>query len=195
MEEQMMWDQYSRDGRQGHMNLRQNQNQPYSYTPQYWLCTIEGDLLELWQLYFLSTNQFGLIDLLMALFFLQTHLFTNGFFICKLWCNFKRKTYICFDITIISNLSSTNSNAWHHSFCLICLQKQRIIIDKDSQISCLRSYLVNSTLEDHNRCSFLQNSKHGCFITGSSSISGGSWPNIILQLRSLKSVKLNTNVN
>jgi hypothetical protein len=35
MEEQMMWDQYSRDGRQGHMNLRQNQNQPYSYTPQY----------------------------------------------------------------------------------------------------------------------------------------------------------------
>ncbi|KAF8111782.1 hypothetical protein N665_0073s0131 [Sinapis alba] len=36
MEEQMMWDQYSREGRQGHMNLRQNQNQPsYSYTPQY----------------------------------------------------------------------------------------------------------------------------------------------------------------
>lgn len=27
MEEQMMWDQYSRDGRQGHMNIRQNQNQ------------------------------------------------------------------------------------------------------------------------------------------------------------------------
>ncbi|CAH8388368.1 unnamed protein product [Eruca vesicaria subsp. sativa] len=36
MEEQMMWDQYSREGRQGHMNLRQNQNQSsYSYTPQY----------------------------------------------------------------------------------------------------------------------------------------------------------------
>ncbi|VVA89785.1 unnamed protein product [Arabis nemorensis] len=36
MEEQMMWDQYSREGRQGHMNLRQNQNKPnYSYTPQY----------------------------------------------------------------------------------------------------------------------------------------------------------------
>ncbi|CAH8250982.1 unnamed protein product [Arabidopsis lyrata] len=35
MEEQIMWDQYSREGRQGHMNLRQNQNQPYSYTPQY----------------------------------------------------------------------------------------------------------------------------------------------------------------
>ncbi|KAF8086671.1 hypothetical protein N665_0615s0019 [Sinapis alba] len=30
MEEQMMWDQYSRDGRRGgHTNLRQNQNQPY----------------------------------------------------------------------------------------------------------------------------------------------------------------------
>ncbi|KAL0800664.1 hypothetical protein Bca101_055839 [Brassica carinata] len=28
MEEQMMWDQYSREGRQGHMNLRQNHNQP-----------------------------------------------------------------------------------------------------------------------------------------------------------------------
>ncbi|CAA7056137.1 unnamed protein product [Microthlaspi erraticum] len=27
MEEQMMWDQYSRDGRQGHTNIRQNQNQ------------------------------------------------------------------------------------------------------------------------------------------------------------------------
>ena len=36
MEEQMMWDQYSREGRQGHMNVRQNQNQPsYSYTSQY----------------------------------------------------------------------------------------------------------------------------------------------------------------
>ncbi|CAF2308817.1 putative clathrin assembly protein At1g03050 [Brassica napus] len=36
MEEQMMWDQYSREGRQGHMNLSQNQNKPsYSYTPQY----------------------------------------------------------------------------------------------------------------------------------------------------------------
>ena len=36
MEEQMMWDQYSREGRQGHMNLRKNQNKPsYSYTPQY----------------------------------------------------------------------------------------------------------------------------------------------------------------
>ncbi|ESQ36625.1 hypothetical protein EUTSA_v10007148mg [Eutrema salsugineum] len=33
MEEQMMWHQYSREGRQGHMNLRQSQNQPnYSYT-------------------------------------------------------------------------------------------------------------------------------------------------------------------
>ncbi|KAJ4914748.1 putative clathrin assembly protein [Raphanus sativus] len=37
MEEQMMWDQYSREGRQGHMNLRQNQNQPSysSYASQY----------------------------------------------------------------------------------------------------------------------------------------------------------------
>ncbi|KAJ4895192.1 putative clathrin assembly protein [Raphanus sativus] len=36
MEEQMMWEQFSREGRQGHMNIRQNQNQPnYSYTPQY----------------------------------------------------------------------------------------------------------------------------------------------------------------
>ncbi|RID49079.1 hypothetical protein BRARA_I05545 [Brassica rapa] len=36
MEEQIMWEQFSREGRQGHMNIRQNQNQPnYSYTPQY----------------------------------------------------------------------------------------------------------------------------------------------------------------
>ncbi|KAJ0236217.1 putative clathrin assembly protein [Hirschfeldia incana] len=36
MEEQMMWDQYSRGSRQGHTNLRQNQNHPsYPYTPQY----------------------------------------------------------------------------------------------------------------------------------------------------------------
>ncbi|XP_056847863.1 putative clathrin assembly protein At1g03050 isoform X1 [Raphanus sativus] len=37
MEEQMMWDQYSRGSRQGHTNLRPNQNQPssYPYTPQY----------------------------------------------------------------------------------------------------------------------------------------------------------------
>ncbi|KAF8111557.1 hypothetical protein N665_0074s0085 [Sinapis alba] len=38
MEEQMMWEQFSREGRQGHMNIRQNQNQNqpnYSYTPQY----------------------------------------------------------------------------------------------------------------------------------------------------------------
>ncbi|CAN8295823.1 unnamed protein product [Cochlearia groenlandica] len=38
MEEQMMWDQYSREGRQGHANIRQNQNQNqpnYSYRPQY----------------------------------------------------------------------------------------------------------------------------------------------------------------
>lgn len=44
MEEQIMWDQYNRNGRQGHMNFGQNQQQhhqlpysmgPYSYTPRY----------------------------------------------------------------------------------------------------------------------------------------------------------------
>ncbi|KAL1225122.1 putative clathrin assembly protein [Cardamine amara subsp. amara] len=45
MEEQIMWDQYNRNGRQGHMNFIQNQQQqhyqlqysmgPYSYTPRY----------------------------------------------------------------------------------------------------------------------------------------------------------------
>ncbi|KAG7619405.1 AP180 N-terminal homology (ANTH) domain protein [Arabidopsis suecica] len=45
MEEQIMWDQYNRSGRQGHMNFGQNQQQqyyqlpysmgPYSYTPRY----------------------------------------------------------------------------------------------------------------------------------------------------------------
>ncbi|CAA7049673.1 unnamed protein product [Microthlaspi erraticum] len=44
MEEQMMWDQYNRNGRQGYMNFIQNQQQhyqlpysmgPYSYTPRY----------------------------------------------------------------------------------------------------------------------------------------------------------------
>lgn len=46
MEEQMMWDQYNRNGRQGYMNFRQNHQQqqhyqvpysmgPYSYTPRY----------------------------------------------------------------------------------------------------------------------------------------------------------------
>lgn len=45
MEEQMMWDQYNRNGRQGYVNFIQNQQQqyqlpysmgpPYSYTPRY----------------------------------------------------------------------------------------------------------------------------------------------------------------
>ena len=43
---------------------------------------------------------------------------------------------------MIFSVHCTSSNALHHNFCLICLQKQNLFIDKDTQMSCLRSYLV-----------------------------------------------------